>query len=146
MVLKTMEGAVKKQNFEQFRSVLSDSFVYIPDEITLAMYPDVDWANWGISQEENFLRRFLSPVLKPDLHLTDEIDENTMPVDHRSLITLTYHFVIEGRPFVSEAAFHFVESDHKWFLWKWEEKAAVLMPNGGGFFSNSGVVRASLTP
>lgn len=145
-VLEIMENAVLQRDFPSYRQVLADSFVYVPDEITEAMYPKIDWKNWTISQEEVFLRRLLSPVLKSELHLTDQIDERAMPFDHRALFKLTYLIKIEGRPFISEASFHFVESDKNWYLWKWEETTQVLDPQGGGYFSNSGVVRASLSP
>ena len=145
-VLETMENAVLKRDFNAYRSVLADSFVYVPGELTAAMYPDINWAQWDITQEEGFLLRFLSPVLKAELHLTDQINERGMPIDHRALFEITYLLKIEGRPFISEASFHFVESDNKWYLWKWEEQTPVTNPNGGGFFSNSGEVRASLSP
>jgi len=145
-VLEIMERAVLKQDFQAYRAVLADSFVYAPDVITEAMYPDTDWSQWGIPQEEEFLRRFLSSVLEPELHLTDEIDERGMPMDHRARFELTYLIKIEGRAFISEASFHFVESDGNWYLWKWEEQDQVTNPNGGGYFSNSGAVRAALTP
>ncbi len=145
-VLETLERAVLKRDFSAYRSVLADSFVYVPGDITEAMYPNIDWKNWDITTEEGFLQQILSPVLKAELHLTDEITERGMPIDQRALFQLTYLLKIGGRPYISEASFHFVESDKRWYLWKWEEKAPVSNPNGGGFFSNSGEVRASLAP
>ena len=142
-VLTILEKAVSRQNFEEYRSVLADSFVYVPDVATAAMYPHIDWAHWGIAEEEIFLRRLLKPVLKAELRLTDEINEQGMPIDKTARYVITYLLKIEGKAFISEGTFTFVESDQRWYLWKWEETAQVTNPNGSGFFSNSGEVRAA---
>lgn len=145
-VLKSIESAVINRSFDDYRSVLADSFVYVADVGVEAMYPNTDWTQWGIAEEEGFLKRLLSPVLKVTINLTDKITERGMPYDHKALYVITYQINIEGRIYISEGTFQFVEKDNRWYLWKWEETMPVSRSNGGGFYSNSGEIRASLNP
>ena len=113
-VLNILESAVLNRNFENYRSVLADSFRYVADTNTEAMYPNIDWANWGIEQEVGFLERLLSPVLNARLRLTDQINERGMPYDQKAHYEITYQIEIEGRVFISEGTFIFVETDNRW--------------------------------
>jgi hypothetical protein len=145
-VFKILELSVLHRNFQEYRTVLADSFVYVADPGTVAMYPKVDWANWGITQEEAFIRKLMSPVLKASLDLTSNVTERGMPYDHKARYEITYKIEIEGRQLFSEATFTLIEVDHKWYLWKWEEGPAVFIESTNENYPNSGIVRASLAP
>lgn len=145
-VLKILETAVQNRSREDYRDALADSFVYVTDLTNEAMYPSIDWNNWGINEEVDFLDRLLSPVLSAELRLIENIDERGMPADHRAHYRITYQLIIEGHIYTAEATFDFVETDNRWYLWKWEEIMPVNVPSGGGVFSNSGEARASLAP
>lgn len=143
-VLLHLETAVKLRNFKEYRSVLPDSFVYIPDLASSLMYPEVDWANWDITMEETFLRQMLSPVNKSEMILTNRITERGMPYDGQARYELIYEILIGGRSYVGKARFIFIEVEDRWYLWKWEEIEAVVSKENGETLTNSGIVRASI--
>ncbi len=145
-VIRVLERAVQERNFDDYRSVLADSFVYVADLGTVAMYPKIDWDHWGIKEEEGFLKRLFSPVLKAKLNLTEKVNERGMPYDQRARYEITYKLEIEGKVFVAEGTFLLVEADNRWYLWKWEETMPVNKESSGEVFPNSGEVRASLVP
>ncbi len=143
-VLAHMEASVQLRDFEEFRTVLADSFVYIPDLLTVQMYPEIDWDNWDLQMEENFLRKMLSPVSKAEIFLLKNITERGAPYDGQARYELVYNIVAGGQNFTGKARFVFVEVENRWYLWKWEEIEDVTNPATGTIFTNSGIVRASL--
>ncbi len=146
LVLKVMEQAVVVRDFQQFRDVLSDSFTYEADLGTISMYPGIDWDHWDISKEEGFLKKFLSPAVESALNLTDKVTERGMPYDQEARYELTYQMTVEGQTFIGGALFVFEEINLRWYLRSWKEIMPITNEATGGFYTNSGEVRASLIP
>ncbi len=146
LVLQKLEVSVIKRDFDEYRSVLSDSFVYVADLGTVSMYPDIKWDHWGLTKEEGFLTRLMSPVLKCELNLTDNITERGMPYNKEARYEITYMLKIQGKKYVGSGLFVFEEINQRWFLLRWEEIMPITDKSTGTFFTNSGEVRASLIP
>ncbi len=144
LVLRIMEVAVNQNSFDDYRSVLSDSFMYIPDIGTVEMYPNIDWANWNISMEEGFIAWLTSPVIKGQLNLTERITERGMPYDQEATYEITYMVKVQGKSFIGGGRFVFEEIEQNWLLKRWEEILPITDEISGGFYTNSGLVRASM--
>mgnify|MGYP006935329190 CR=1 FL=1 len=143
-VLRTMEIAVNQNSFADYRSVLSDSFVYVADPGTVSMYPDINWDQWDISVEEGFMKWFLSPVLKSEMNVTERITERGMPYDNQASYVITYMIKVQGKSFYGSGKFVFEEVDETWFLLRWEEVEHTTNANTGGYHTNSGELRAAM--
>jgi len=143
-ILRIMELAVNQHNFADYRSVLSDSFVYVADPGTVSMYPEINWDQWDITVEEGFLKWFLSPVLKSELNVTERITERGMPYDHKASYVITYMIKVQGKPFYGSGLFVFEEINEQWYLLRWEEVELTTNKNTGGYYTNSGEIRASM--
>ncbi len=146
LVLKKMEVSVNQRLFDDYRSVLSDSFVYVPDLGTVDMYPDIAWDKWDITKEEGFLKRLMSPVLKSELNLTEFITERGMPYNQEARYEINYMLKIQGNEYAGGGLFIFEEIDKRWYLKRWEEITPILNQISGTNYTNSGEVRASLLP
>jgi len=146
LVLKMMEVSVNQRLFDDYRSVLSDSFVYVPDLGMVDMYPDIAWDKWDITKEEGFLKRLMSPVLKAELILTDFITERGMPYNQEARYEINYMLKIQGNEYAGEGLFIFEEIDKRWYLKRWEEITPILNQTTGANYTNSGEIRASLLP
>ena len=143
-ILRIMEIAVNQHALADYRSVLSDSFVYVPDLATVSMYPDINWDQWDITTEEGFLTWFLSPVLKSELNVTERITERSMPYDNQASYVITYMIKVQGKQFYGSAKFVFEEIDDAWYLLRWEEVELTTNENTGGYYTNSGELRAAM--
>ncbi len=86
----------------------------------------------------------MSPLLKSELNVTDFITERGMPYDNQATYEITYQIKIQGHLYMGGGLFVFEELDHEWFLLRWEEITPILVESTGGYYTNSGEVRASL--
>jgi hypothetical protein len=141
-VLGKLQTAVSTRDRELWADCLVDSFRFTPYAGVVASYPQINWDEWGLARELNFVEWLLSPARKADLDLLGHVIERGIQSRNKSEWELVYTLTVDGTTFRGRATFRFVEIRSLWYLASWTDTRQELYDNT--LAPTSGEVRASI--
>ena len=146
-----VELALNATDPGEWDQILSPDFLYVPDDQTRSIYPNIDWDGWRKEQELTFVQNWFgsgisiqADMLRPDSENTHDPEGDAGTWDLIYFLRVTDQSGRETR-YSGRALIHFRLEGNFWYIIGWEDLNGETDPdNPDANLQTLGVVRGAI--